>query len=134
MLNSNIFQVALMASFALSQNEKIKSVTPNQSTAHYKTRQNPNLSVSSYFKTKLSQNQEFSSGYWSYNRSITTKEIEENPPVYISHSHDKEHLIYNRKKMKVGKLYKIEWLGQKLALTKRADDHVDLYEFFPNKK
>jgi len=134
MFGSNIFQVALITSIAISQNEKITSVTPNQSTIYYKTKQNPNHAVQPQIKTRIPQSQELLTvGNWNYNRSII-KEIERDPAVYVSHADSKERLVYNRKKMEVGKLYKIEWLGQKFALMKRADDHVDLYEFTPKKK
>jgi len=134
MSGSNSPQVIVMTSLITSQNEKITSVTPNQSTIYYKTKQNTNPLVQSQIQTHISQNQELLTvSNWNYNRSII-KEIELEPSVYISHTDSKERLVYNRKKMQVGKLYNIKWLGQKFALMKRADGHVDLYEFTPKKK
>ena len=49
-------------------------------------------------------------------------------PVYVDDSDGKERLIYNRKEMKVGKLYKITWLEQKFGLKKDVDGQVRLYE------
>ena len=49
-------------------------------------------------------------------------------PVYVDDSDGKERLVYNRKEMKVGKLYKITWLGQQFGLEKDVEGKVHLYE------
>lgn len=54
-------------------------------------------------------------------------------PVYIENMEGKERIVYNRKEMQSGKLYKITWAGQRWALRKNADGVVDLYEFESDK-
>jgi hypothetical protein len=50
-------------------------------------------------------------------------------PVYVESFDGKERLVYNRKEMQYGKLYKILWEGQQWALRKNEEGKVDLYEF-----
>ncbi|MDE1819051.1 MAG: hypothetical protein KGI19_10670 [Thaumarchaeota archaeon] len=55
-------------------------------------------------------------------------------PVRIEKVGDEEKLFYNGKKMEVGKLYKITWNDQKMALRKSSEGTIDVYDFVPDKK
>lgn len=55
-------------------------------------------------------------------------------PVRIEKIGNEEKLFYNSKKMETGKLYKITWNDQKLALRKSPEGSVDVYEFVPDKE
>ena len=77
---------------------------------------------------------ETSQSYWDYTLNPTKVIHDNGDTVYVQTVNKKEKLFYNRKKMKINKMYYIKWLGDMWGLKRRADDTIDFYEFIPNVK